>query len=330
VTSRTFISERPREVYQGRKLPWHFYAGLGAPFAVLVLVLYAAGVSLGGEIMALAFGYCAIASWAYLGSRFRNCVALDPDRITISVWVGVPGGTHHIAYDRITRVEADDASDTLSLWFEDDAGDSGAIGITLSQPSSASKVRDAILLRQSSLGVDHDESEAADANAVSPAEIVPELPGEKHRLRVETPAWMKWGVATVSFIGVFAAVIEGGGISISMRGVAGLAAFMFVMTLIFAAIEKLQTYLILHPDRVDMWYALGDKHRIKYADVIDAEGSESGWLVVTYTKKATLGLGGGETEAQIRIKRHSLAPVVADAIKLGRDRAKHAGQQTPA
>jgi hypothetical protein len=328
VTSGTFISERRREVYQGRKLPWHFYAGLAAPFAVLVLVLYAAGVSPGGEIMVLAFGYCAIACWAYLGSRFRDYVALHPDRITISVWVGVPGGAHHIAYDRITRVEADDASDTLSLWFKDDAGDSGAIGITLSQPSSASKVRDAILLRQSSMGVDHGEPEAADANTVSPAEIVPELPGEKHRVRVETPGWMKWGFATVGFVGVFAAYIGGGGISI--RGVVGLAAFTFVVTLILAAIEKLQTYLILHPDRVDMRWPLGNKHRIKYADVIDAEGSESGCLVVTYTKKATLGLGGGETEAQIRIKPHSLAPVVADAIKLGCDRAKHAGQQTPA
>jgi hypothetical protein len=329
VTSRTFISERAREVYQGRKLPWHFYAGLGAPFAVLVLVLYAAGVSPGGRIMALAFGYCAIASWAYMGSRFRNYVALHPDRITISVWVGVPGGTHHIAYDRITRVEADDASDTLSLWFKDDAGDSDAIGITLSQPSSASKVRDAILLRQSSLGVDHGESEAADANAVSPAEIVPELPGEKYRLRVETPGWMKWEFAVAVFVGVFAAYIGGGG-GVSIRGVVGVAAFVFVMTLILVAIKKLQTHLILHPNRVDMRHALGNKHRIKYADVIDAEGSESGWLVVTYTKKATLGLGGGETEAQIRIKPHSLAPVVADAIKLGRDRAKHAGQQTPA
>lgn len=210
MTSRTFISDRAREVYQGRKLPWHFYAGLGAPFAVLVLVLYAAGVSPGGEIMVLAFGYCAIASFVYLGSRLRNYVALHPDRITISVWLIVPAGTHHIAYDRITRVEADDASDTLSLSFKDDAGDSGATGITLSQPSSVSKVRDAILLRQSSLGVDHGESEAADANAVSPAEIVPEMPGEKHRLRVETPGWIRLGFAVAVFGGVFAAYIGEG------------------------------------------------------------------------------------------------------------------------
>lgn len=326
--SRTFISERPRELYQGRKLPWHFYAGLGVPFAALVLVLYAAGVSPGGAIMALAFVYCAIASFVYLGSRLRNYVGLHPDRITISVWLIVPGGTHHIAYDRITRVEADDASDRLSLWFKDDAGDSGAIGITLSQPSSASKVRDAILLRQSSLGLDHDESEAADANAISPAEIVPELQGEKYGLRTETPGWMKWGFAAAGFVGAFAAFIGGGGVSI--RGVIGLAVFMFMVALIFAAILRLQTYLILHPDRVDMRYLLADKHHIKYAEVIDAKGSQSGCLVVTYTTKAGLSYAGGEAKAEIRIKPHSLAPVVADAIKLARDRAKHAGQQMPA
>jgi hypothetical protein len=325
MTSGTFIGERPRELYQGRKLPWHFYVTLGAPFAALVLVLYAAGVSPGGETMAIAFLYCGIASWAYLGSRFRNYVALHPDRITISVWLGVPGGTHHIPYDRVTRVEADDASGTLSLWFRDDAGDSDVTEIALGQPSSASKVRDEILLRQSSLGVDHDE--AADADATSPADVIPELAGEKHGYRVQTPGWVRWGYAAMGFVGVFAAAIEGGGVSVSIRSVIGLAGFMFVMTLIFAALLKFQTYLILHPDRVDMRRDLGDKHRIKYADVIDAEGSESGWLVVTYTKKATLGLGGGETEAAIRIKPHSLAPVVADGIKLGRDRAKHARQQ---
>jgi hypothetical protein len=177
---------------------------------------------------------------------------------------------------------------------------------------------DAILQRWPITGTElHEGREKA---AASPTGMLPDSPGGRYPQAVEEPAFMKWGIAVGGLVFVSAAFAATG--VFSFRNFIGLAVFVLVMASIFAAMFKFQTYFFLHADRVDMRSGLGDKYRIRYADIVDVEGLETGWLQVTYTKKPTLGFGGGQDTAVIRFKRHFLAPVVADAIKLGRDRAR--------
>ena len=313
---------RPTERFEGQKPPWHFYAVFGAPLPALVLILHAAGVSPDDRLVVMATLTLGIALVSYVSSRFRNHVTLGADRLSISVWIAAPGGTVHVPYEMITRIEADDASGSFAIWFNDAAGDPDAKEIILRDPPSASRVKDAILQRRPSLDAERFDESLPNAAVVLLTARLPGLPGEKVSHKVETPTWVK--------LMPIGGLLGGGAIVLiadsdfSIEGVLVMGIVALLLALFFAAILKFQTYFILHYDRVDMREALGDRHRIKYTDVVDSEGHDSGWLSVNYTKKATLGFGGGETTAGSRLKPHSLAPVVAAAIRLGRDRAKHA------
>ena len=211
--------------------------------------------------VAFAFGGCLLALLVYLGSRLRNSVEIHPDHLTIFVWAVIPLGTAQVRYERITRIEADDSSGNLAIWFKNEAGEPDVAEIVLDQPASASKVRDAILQRRGFLGADDKETKADDLEAISPAAILPELPDEKYAQAVETPSWMKWGLAVGGLLGLAAAFIGGGVFSVG--NFIGLGVIILLMALLIAALDKFQTYFFLHFDRVDLRSGIGGaKHRI--------------------------------------------------------------------
>ncbi len=305
--------------YNGRKAPFRLYVALGLLYVAINVAFYFIFGEHGGQLAAVGALMLGGGLFSFAMSLSSNYVAFHDDYVVIKVWLLVPIANYRIPYDTITRVEADDTDGNVRVWFTSEDSDTNATEIVLEVPSLASAVRDEILSRQRGVVPAAPEPTLPSTEAL--AAIVPKGSGRR-TFAVEAEGWVR--NATVIVLAVFAigiAVTEGPLNPLSWVFAIGFCVFMGAL---FYFLDKRTKHLTFLDERIEVRGGLGgESHSIEYQDIIEANGHESGWLSVKFLKKPTLGVGGGEREAGIRVKPHSQVHMIAAALNLARDRAKN-------
>ena len=325
MSARNTLGQRTELRFAGKTMPLRYYALPALGIAVWVTVAFATGFA--WDPLSLTFGGIVggLLVFSSVLSRFRNWAVLRRDHVAISVWSLMPVGSRRVAYDKIERLQTDDLTGEVSIWYKNDLGEVDIIGLFLKSPQAASTLRDEIRLRQPrATGSGAADTPVDSQRATPPTELLPSG-SEKRQFRLETSIWTTWGFILVSPL-LALVVLVATGIHFSPLAWLVWTAFFAAFMAFFAILDKTQTYLVVDSHRVDTRSGLhATRHRMPYGDIGEVTSTESGWLRVVYAKPSRFLSKAGEETVWIRLKPHAAATVAAEEIKRRRDEAQKTG-----
>ncbi len=285
----------------------------------IVLLAWQTGWQLDGRLIIIGAFCLGMPGLMYVLSVFRNYGVLGESDLRVATWLAHPFKDTVIPYDVITEIIANDSTGELAVKFINPAGEREAADILLDKVS-ASSVKDEILSRQP-----FDLLPIVRPDLPAPVVSASDLPNgsEKKTFVVwHMPRWPWFLAAAAPAVGILALIVNGFdltpvrifGVTLFFESVV-LAIFLF-----FGGLKRLE----LKGDKVIIGSAPYAIDRVPYRDITEVASYETGYLVVKYNKRATLGVGAGQEIAAVRLLHHPDAAVAAAVVRAAVERANQA------